>query len=521
MRKTMKKVLLVCLALLACALMFTACDSDNENQTPSDTTDSTTDGKTESETDEHVHAFGEWTTVKEATCTAKGEQERVCACGEKETQNIDMVAHTEVTDEAVAPTCTETGLTEGKHCSVCNKILRKQEVIDISHAWSADYDGDTNEHWIACFKCDAVEEKESHTISSSRKCIVCDMQISASEGILYDKSPDGTYAEVVGYTGSASQIVIADVYEGVTVTKISDYAFMSNQTITFILIPDSVKHIGNNAFYGCEGLTNVIIPDGVEKIGDMVFSNCFNLINITIPNSVISIGVQSFENCINLESITLSDNLTKIPAGLFSCCSNLKNIAIPDSVTNIGWGAFAFCNSLESVVIPNSVTHIDENAFSECERLSYVEMSNGIEYIGRNAFGQCPALTFAEYENCQYLGNNSNPYLVLICPANRNFSSYTIHNNTKVIATHAFLFCERLSSVTIPVSVTHIGDMIFEQDNNANAPVSTITYQGSKAQWNEITKAQSWYYGLKETTIKCTDGSITPTNTESNGNKDK
>lgn len=51
--------------------------------------------------------------------------------GEKEVENPDDPArgHTEVTDAAVAPTCTETGLTEGKHCSVCNTVLKAQEVI--------------------------------------------------------------------------------------------------------------------------------------------------------------------------------------------------------------------------------------------------------------------------------------------------------------------------------------------------------------------------------------------------------
>ena len=51
--------------------------------------------------------------------------------GEKEVENPNDPArgHTEVTDAAVAPTCTETGKTEGKHCSVCNTVLKAQEVI--------------------------------------------------------------------------------------------------------------------------------------------------------------------------------------------------------------------------------------------------------------------------------------------------------------------------------------------------------------------------------------------------------
>ena len=121
MKKTMKLALLVCLALFACALIFTACDSGNKPQTPS--------GTTAGNTTAHVHSFGEWTTVKEATCAQKGEQERVCACGEKETQSIDMIAHIEAIDAAIAPTCTADGKTEGKHCSVCNEVFVVQEVV--------------------------------------------------------------------------------------------------------------------------------------------------------------------------------------------------------------------------------------------------------------------------------------------------------------------------------------------------------------------------------------------------------
>ena len=41
----------------------------------------------------HEHTYGEWCTVTEASCTEIGMQERICECGEKETQTIPTVAH--------------------------------------------------------------------------------------------------------------------------------------------------------------------------------------------------------------------------------------------------------------------------------------------------------------------------------------------------------------------------------------------------------------------------------------------
>ena len=51
----------------------------------------------------------------------------------------------EVVVAGKAPTCTETGLTEGKHCSVCNAVLVAQEVIPAKgHQYDDEYDAECN-----------------------------------------------------------------------------------------------------------------------------------------------------------------------------------------------------------------------------------------------------------------------------------------------------------------------------------------------------------------------------------------
>ncbi|MBR4042916.1 MAG: hypothetical protein IKJ09_11520, partial [Bacteroidaceae bacterium] len=68
------------------------------------------------------------------TCTATGltEGKHCDACGEVLVAQtvVDALGHTEVVDAAVAPTCTATGLTEGKHCDACGEVLVAQTVID-------------------------------------------------------------------------------------------------------------------------------------------------------------------------------------------------------------------------------------------------------------------------------------------------------------------------------------------------------------------------------------------------------
>lgn len=69
----------------------------------------------------------------EPTCTETGLTEgkhcSVCSAVLVEQKVVPVKGHTEVIDKAVEPTCTKTGLTEGKHCSVCSAVLVEQEVV--------------------------------------------------------------------------------------------------------------------------------------------------------------------------------------------------------------------------------------------------------------------------------------------------------------------------------------------------------------------------------------------------------
>ena len=477
--RKMKKLLFIALLTLTVICMLASCGGQPEQNQPEQ--NQPEQNQPEQNQPTHTHSFSEWDVTKNPTCSTDGTEQRFCDCGEVQSKNIPALAHTIVVDEAVVPTCTSIGLTEGKHCDTCGEAIVAQiEIAKLEHTYSGDVDAtcevcgftrvvdcdhptlttlpakaatcvesgltegklcsrcgtvlipqtvvptlehdyntaysfDNNFHWYACKNCGAKKDSAEHRAADNGMCSVCDQPVGATEGIIYDISADGTHAIVAAYEGTATKIRIADTYKGLPVTIIYSKAFYDNDAITSVIIPNSVTSIGDFAFYSCDRLTSVVIGD-----------------------SVTSIGYYAFHGCSSLESVVIGDSVTTIGAGAFSYCRSLTSVVIGNSVTSIGGSAFLYCSSLTGIVIPDSVTSIGNEAFSYCSKLQ-----------------------FNEYENCKYLGSKDNPYYALIEVTTQNLSSYTIHQDTKVIANNAFYSCTRLTSIVIPDSVTSIGDYAF------------------------------------------------------------
>ena len=78
------------------------------------------------------HTESNWKIVSKPTCAKEGKQQKKCtSCKEILSEEIiKKLEHTIVIDEAVEPSCTQTGLTEGSHCSECGEVIEKQETIE-------------------------------------------------------------------------------------------------------------------------------------------------------------------------------------------------------------------------------------------------------------------------------------------------------------------------------------------------------------------------------------------------------
>lgn len=185
------------------------------------------------------------------------------------------------------------------------------------------------------------------------------------------------------------------------VTGISDHAFYECDSLTSVVIPNTVRNIGEKAFCGCSRLTSVILPDSLKSVGKDAFWGCA-LTSINLPKAVTSIGEGAFVCGGTLTAITVDagngvyDSRNGCNAIIETATNTLvtgcMNSFIPDEVTAIGDYAFTYCNGMTTINFPKGLKKIGRYSILGCEGLTSIVVPDGVETIGPSAFRECYGL---------------------------------------------------------------------------------------------------------------------------------
>ena len=193
---------------------------------------------------------------------------------------------------------------------------------------------------------------------------------------------------------------------------IKDYAINCGDLLETLVIPESVKYIGNEAISG-GALKNITMPSNVEYMGKRIFFG--SAYDKDANNRVdgiqyhgqyliagIRIGYAEIDNpdpsaptenkqiheWEAVGDIEIREGTTLMGVDAFEM-SDITSVKFPSTLKSISKLGFYWCEKLNNVVIPGTVKEIGDNAFSWCESLSNLTIEEGVEHIGQAAFFRC------------------------------------------------------------------------------------------------------------------------------------
>ena len=265
--------------------------------------------------------------------------------------------------------------------------------------------------------------------------------------------------------------------------EIPPSAFLGFPNLTTVVLPSSLRSIGEGAFAGCESLVSVKNGSSIEQIGNFSFSGCASLCEMELPATLRSIGDYAFDKCASLAQIDLSGckqltrigvrafaqntelAVVKLPAGLttlqdaaFAGCSKLTSVELPATLRTMGEGVFAACTQLQSVDMSQcEIVSLSPWTFSSCTLLSDVVLPQSLTSIGEGAFGGCISLqtialpaSVGALHDFAFAGCSALKALDFMPVGVETIGRYTFYCNTSATQT------------VIPPTVSHIDDHAFD-----------------------------------------------------------
>lgn len=338
------------------------------------------------------------------------------------------------------------------------------------------------------------------------------LSYTEENGLRYLGNATNPYVYLISRTYS-NQYEIADG------CKIIGYSIFSNNGISTIEIPASVRYIYPYAFYYCYSLETVTFNEGLENIQQYAFAYCSNLGNIELPSTVKTIDEYAFYNCSKLNFNALPDSLETIKDRAFENCYAITELRFPSNTKSIGWRAFINNTSLETIILNEGLEKIGGNAF-ENTRIETITIPSTVTEVYASTFDNCPnLLEVVNLSNVPLTINNG--YTSVITSLDQTSidrtteSGYVFYKlngeyqlahceseETEIvlpglykgeeynISANAFEKCPNVTKITIPASVRNV-------NKNAFTNVSTLT--------NLVNYTGTVVYGSSNCTIENKD----------------
>ncbi|MBR2743275.1 MAG: leucine-rich repeat domain-containing protein, partial [Clostridia bacterium] len=313
-------------------------------------------------------------------------------------------------------------------------------------------------------------------------------------GRIYFNKTTGT---IVDADNTVTAADIPAKIDDVTVTAIGKKAFEYCSVLKTVTIPEGVTLIDESAFLGCSSLASAAIPEYVTRIGGAAFLGCEALKTVTLPLNLTSIGTNAFYGCAGLSTVYYTGSESNWTALLNNIGDGNNALtgaqitydfdptSVPCAVTNgniyfnmITGKIVGADNSITAAEIPaeingTPVASIGGDVFRGCYSLESISLPSGIvaiEGIEDGAFESCKSLKSITVDpaNTSYASDggvlfNKNMTALVLYPAAKRDSSYTVPDTVTSIGAYAFAGSNNLDSITISENVALIGWKAFDR----------------------------------------------------------